>query len=159
MTSVSKVLTLLVVAGLVLVSLPAFSGVLSVADLDRAKDVYAGKNVRVQGKILITPRISTIACPPAGPCDRVIGVDLALAPAGSTTPSNLPPPIPIYQNGNPYPCTHAGETIVACGRFRHGEITTVDGTYVKTQIPSQGYSSGGVATVLSWRAFYYLEVN
>jgi hypothetical protein len=133
-------------------------GVLSVADLDRAKDTYAGTQVRVQGRVVITPRTSPIPCPAQGPCDRVIGVDLMLAAADSAMPSNSPPPIPIYQSGRPYPCSHSG-VVLDCGPFKQGEITTVDGIYVKKRIPSAQYSSGGVTTVLEWRDFYYLEVN
>ena len=64
----------------------AMSDVLTVTELENAKGAYAGKHVRVRGTTVITARISTIHCPTVGPCDRVIGVDLLLAPEGSTRP-------------------------------------------------------------------------
>ena len=142
------------------------NGILSVAELDAAKDAYAGKQIKVKGKIYINPLYGEGPCPaPVGatsalPCDTIMGINLFLSAESSITPWNVVPPVLIYQNGKPYPCTHSSDTDYACGGFSQGEIRTLEGVFVKTQVPFQsiGVSGGGPPTVIKWQDFYYLDI-
>ena len=97
-----------------------------------------------------------------GKFDRltILDVDVFISPADSKTAYNVAPPIPIYQNGKKYPCTHKSITDINCGRFIDGAVMTVQGKYVKTQVPSGGVgSSAGQYQATKYTDFYYLEVD
>ncbi|SRR5216684_4510377 len=132
----------------------AQSGTLTVSDVNDNRQRYVGQQITLRGKVVVTPALSQVQCPPPGtPCDRIVSIAVSLVDEGSRT--QVDSGLPIYHNSQPYPCTHSSERNFRCGNFVNGSITTVTGFFVKSRVPSQSVDN----KVIKWRDFYYLEVK
>ena len=131
--------------------------VLSVVALNDAKETYAGRNIRIRGKVQIVENHSEIQCKPEGPCNTLMGVNLYLTePTPQQGKENN---TPLYKDGKPY-CSITGPSF-SCAPFVSGEIIVAEGVFTKSKIPYKtiSFSSGQKPKVIEWKDFYYLEVK
>ena len=138
------------------------SGTLDVTALLNNKDAYAGKTLKVEGKIEVSVLHYAIACPQGTTsCDTTQSGGVNLWDSTATVGKGVNNNIRVYKNGQLYPCTRAGFEKFACPPFTDRATTTLEGVWVKTQVPDAwiGGSGGGSPKPTHRTDFYYLEVQ
>ena len=136
------------------------NNVLSVFDLTSNREVYVGKRVRVQGKIVVNVFYGEMPCPSDGSvCDTTMGAQLELRqPNVASGADNF---LLLFTKNQPYPCNKIAPKTYACLPYVNNQITTIEGVWTKDTVPIQwvGSSGGSPPTPVKWGDRYFLNIE
>jgi hypothetical protein len=140
-----------------------------VSKLNANKDAYVGRKITLEGRVYVLTLSGLHACDAAQPCPKYDDALLTLldlqtddAVLRQERMIRLYRRSPSTDRPEPVHCKIVDETAPTfeCGKFVHGSVMTVQGLFMKEQVPDQvvGDSTGRLS-VVKYRDEYFLLID
>ncbi|MDO8551222.1 MAG: hypothetical protein Q7S03_00875 [bacterium] len=148
-------------------SAPTLStGVLNVIDVTGNKQLYIDKKISIYGKVVLRERLGAgPECAGGSNCPSNVGeptLHLVNPDANQWTEGNA---IDLYKKigegkYETLTCKVVTKSNYDCGKYKDNSVTTIQGIFIKYQIPAQTIgTSSGKTEVIKWQDIYILVVE